>query len=60
MLLHRGSWGQLRGIRRGVSLLLEVLYLLMLYRARVGDREKVGQVMLVPVATSVHYLSSLA
>jgi hypothetical protein len=42
-----------------VSLLLEVVHLLMLYRARVMDREKVGQVMFVLVAKSVHYLPPL-
>jgi hypothetical protein len=41
--------GTVEGDQEGVRLLLEVLHLLMLYRARVVDREKVGQVMLVPV-----------
>ena len=38
----------------------EIVHLLVLYRARVMDREEVGQVLLVSVATSVHYLPSLA
>ena len=57
MLLLRAvlnSCRQLRG-SRGVNL-WENVHLLVLYKARVMNREEVGQVVLVSVATSVNYL----